>query len=403
MKRVVAVSAVSALLLTGLLALPANAIAPGNCTTGSLTIIANEVTSAFGCSGEAVVPATVTSIGASAFEDEADVHTITFAAGSALTSIGAQAFASSGITAIAIPSGVMSIGAQAFALTSDLTSIAFDAESELTVIGFEGFINSGLTAITIPASVSAIGDAAFELTADLTAVTFESGSQLTAISQEAFQYSGLTRVEIPTGVTSIGIGAFYNNLDLETVRIPSTVTSIAASAFQRTISLTDVYFAGKTAPAVGADAFGDPENMRVLDAKARISYSARSSFGLLGTTWNDLVVQYTKRSSELVEVLEEPQLVSLTLKGSSLSTKQMKKLRALVLAVGRKGSFEITAGVVKKEGMTRAGAKALARNQAKLVRGYLVARGVKLLRTSIKVRVLDTGAMPKTLVVGRKL
>lgn len=383
MKRIFAISTAAALLLTGLTSAPAHAVAPGNCTAGSLTIASNVITSAFGCSGEAVIPATVTAIGSSAFEDETDVHTITFEAGSSLTAIRAQAFASSGVSSITIPSGV-------------------------TSIGFAAFHSSALTAITIPASVSSIDISAFELTRDLASVSFEAGSQLTQIKQATFQYSGLTSVEIPSGVTSIGIGAFYSTASLTTVRIPATVTAIGQSAFERTTKLTDVYFAGTTAPVVSADTFRDTANLRVSVPKANISYSARSSFGLLGTSWNGLTIQYDEPAPASsgsaapapAVVIEEPKQIVIAFDGSSLAKQHKIQLKELVLEVGRKGSFEITVGVVKKEGMSRAAAKVLARNQAKLFRDYLASRGIKLKQIAVKTKMLEAGATPFIGVAG---
>ena len=385
MKRIFAISTSAALLLTGLTGAPAYAVTPGNCTTGSLTISSNVITSAFGCSGEAVIPATVTAIGSSAFEDETDVHTITFEAGSSLTAIRAQAFTSSGVSSITIPSGV-------------------------TSIGFAAFHSSALTAITIPASVTSIDISAFELTRDLASVSFEAGSQLTQIKQATFQYSGLTSVEIPSGVTSIAIGAFYSTASLTTVRIPATVTAIGQSAFERTIKLTDVYFAGTAAPVVSADTFRDTANLRVSVPKANISYSARSSFGLLGTTWEGLSVQYDEpgpapsaiaipapTTSPAIDSRAE---MNFAFKGSALTKKQRTNLRAMVSEVGRKGAFEITVGVVKQEGMSRAGAKALARKQAKLFRGYLASRGIKPKQIVVKTKVLEAGARPFIGVAG---
>jgi hypothetical protein len=385
LKRIFAISTSAALLLTGLTGAPAYAVAPGNCTTGSLTISSNVITSALGCSGEAVIPATVTAIGSSAFEDETDVHTITFEAGSSLTAIRAQAFTSSGVSSITIPSGV-------------------------TSIGFAAFHSSALTAITIPASVTSIDISAFELTRDLAIVSFEAGSQLTQIKQATFRYSGLTSVEIPSGVTSIAIGAFYSTASLTTVRIPATVTAIGQSAFERTIKLTDVYFAGTTAPVVSADTFRDTASLRVSVPKANISYSARSSFGLLGTTWEGLSVQYDEPAPAPSAIaipapttspaIDSRAEMTFAFKGSALTKKQRTNLRAMVSEVGRKGAFEITVGVVKQEGMSRAAAKALARKQAKLFRGYLASRGIKPKQIVVKTKVLEAGARPFIGVAG---
>ena len=205
-------------------------------------VIENGVTtigdlSFYNCSNLALasIPASVTSIGQSAFYNcgsNATVLTVTFAAGSTLTTIGECAFQGAHLTSITIPASVTSIGQEAFD-------------------GCEY-----LTTIDIPASVTSIGAGAFHgcgygADAALT-VTFASGSSLTTIGAGAFSETKLSSISIPASVTSIGEGAF-NGCTLTTVSIPASVTSIGEGAFNGCEYLTTVTL--NSNPFIGDYAF----------------------------------------------------------------------------------------------------------------------------------------------------
>ena len=406
-KRLIAIVA-SLTLLLQLPSAPASATSPtpGNCTSGSLTISSNVVTSALGCSGEAVVPATVTAIDPSAFEDEADIHTVTFASGSFLTSIGATAFANSGITSIDIPASVTTIGINAFWGTTTMTTIRFAAGSALTSIGNSAFTYSGITSIDIPASVTTLGTYVFERTDDLLTASFAAGSSLTSVPEGLFHYSNVGSVTLPGSLTSIGASAFYNNTNLSSITIPSGVTSIGANAFGSSPTLTTIRFEGLTAPAVGANAFSSLP----AGATASIKYNA-TGFDTVGGFWNSLTVTRdaapAPASTPLpvippVQTPAPPVSISFSLDSPSLATPQKKALRELIAEVGKEGSFEVVARVVRTPGMSKAQARALALAKAKEIKRYLVSKGVKRKDIVISSKIVKPGKKAKTEVIGSK-
>jgi hypothetical protein len=393
-----------ALLLTGIISLPTQAadVLPGECTNGFLGISGTEVTGSLGCTGEAVIPASVTTIGSSAFEDSSDVHTITFESGSQLTAIEPGAFAFSGITAITIPAGVTSLDYRSFYYTADLTTISFAAGSLLETIDDEAFVHSGITAITIPASVSSIGTKAFERTDDLGAVSFGAGSLLTSLPIDAFHYSGLRSIVLPSGLTTISAGAFYNNTRLSSVTIPATVTSIGNEAFGSTTSLTTVRFEGLAAPTLGTDVFLDTAPL----ATASIKYNA-TGFILVAGLWNGLLVSRDQAPVSSSPAGPIPTTISTITKSFALNSpflasQQKKVLRKLIREVGSGGSFEVVAGVVREPSQTKKQAKALALAKARVIKRYLVLRGVKKKDISLKTKVYKVGVSPKTQVLGFK-
>lgn len=120
--------------------------------------------------GSYIIPASVTSIGASAFGWCANLTCVTVPNG--VISIGDTAFSRcTSLTSIAIPDSVTSIGAFTFNCCSSLTSVTIG--NGVTNIGIEAFIScEALASITIPNSVRNIDDGAFCWCDNLTSVIY---------------------------------------------------------------------------------------------------------------------------------------------------------------------------------------------------------------------------------------
>ena len=73
------------------------------------------------CNGytSVVIPASVTSIGQYAFQNNAELTSLTFETGSSLTSIDYAAFSSTAIISVVIPASVTSIGIYAFMVSKN--------------------------------------------------------------------------------------------------------------------------------------------------------------------------------------------------------------------------------------------------------------------------------------------
>ena len=146
------------------------------------------------------IPATVQTIGYTAFEGDTNLTTVTFAANSELTTIGVAAFAHTAITSIEIPASVTSIMNSAFYSNYNLTSVTFAASSLLTTIWNGAFNQTGITSIIIPASVTEIKEHAFMWCTSLTTVTF------------------IASTDWATGIT-IDVAAFDTTNALDTINI----------------------------------------------------------------------------------------------------------------------------------------------------------------------------------------
>jgi len=195
-----------------------------------------------------------------------------------VVTIGAEAFQfDRSLTSITISENVESIGNFAFRDANKLTSVTFSGTSRLASFGRMSFKQTKLESINIPASVTVIGDETFAF-APLKTITFDENSLLTTIGEYGFyEASALTSITIPAGVTTIGDGVFWG-----------------ASA------LANVVFLGN-APTVGTNAFFDV----AAGAKATVSASA-TGFPAVGGTWNGLTVQSNSPPAETPPSAETP-------------------------------------------------------------------------------------------------
>ncbi|MDE6200322.1 MAG: leucine-rich repeat protein, partial [Clostridiales bacterium] len=206
---------------------------------------------------EITIPASLETLGNTAFYNTALLTEVTFEGGSKLKTIGESAFEGSAITGVEIPASVTEIKKNAFAYNTDFVSVEFAEGSKLTTIGENAFRGTALTSVLIPKSVTSIGYAAFyEMKNDadertLISVEFETGSKITSFSEWAFgNNSNLAQLTLPNSLTSISNYAFRGAAALKTVEIPNAVTTIGSYAFAYS-GLTSVTFEktddGKTA------------------------------------------------------------------------------------------------------------------------------------------------------------
>ncbi|WP_231921617.1 leucine-rich repeat protein [Levilactobacillus zymae] len=197
----------------------------------------------------------LTTIGDSAFAYLGNLQNVDFSANTTLTTIGNQAFVSSGIdqlvlpasvttigneaftynknlTSVTLPAGLTSLGNTAFASSEALTTVDLSQATQLTALSDHAFENDPLTSITIPANIQTIGANTFANNLSLSSVTFAPDSQLTSIGENAFIYDGkIKSLTLPANLQTIGNQAFLANVGLQSVTLNSQLQSIGDQAF----------------------------------------------------------------------------------------------------------------------------------------------------------------------------
>jgi predicted CoA-binding protein len=191
---------------------------------------------------EIILPASLTSIGESAFYDCTSLALTSLPAG--ITSIGNYAF--SGCTSLALtslPAGITSIGNSAF---SGCTSLALTSlPAGITFISNYAFNRCTSLALTsLPAGITFIDDYAFEGCTSLALTSLP--ASLTSIDDYAFRgCTSLALTSLPASLTSIGQFAFSGCTSLAAqITLPARLSSIGNSAFFGCTSLVRVSFEG---------------------------------------------------------------------------------------------------------------------------------------------------------------
>jgi len=176
------------------------------------------VTGYLGTDTHVVIPAyingiQITSIANNAFQNCENLQTIELPEG--LQTIGAWAFAESGLTQIQIPDSVSEIGENAFINCVALEKVKLPWELiEISTRCFFGC--TGLIELNLPQGLQKIGDWAFAYTPFMTL-------ELTDAT-----------------ITEIGVGAFANCEHLVSVKLPSSVKVVKEGAFQYCTNLTSL-------------------------------------------------------------------------------------------------------------------------------------------------------------------
>ena len=153
-----------------------------------------------------------------------------------VTTVGAYAFQGCDrFYTIALPASVVSIGDSAFRSCTSLETIDLSNADNLQSIGNDAFHYCyNFTDIVIPDSVKVIGENAFFDCHALKNVTISTSSKMTTISKGAFGYcAALKNITIPAGVTEIGNSAFVYGISLETITFApnSKLTTVGNKVF----------------------------------------------------------------------------------------------------------------------------------------------------------------------------
>jgi hypothetical protein len=202
-----------------------------------------------------------------------------------VTTIGETAFASCpDLTNVTIlPGGLTSIGDLAFSNCVNLAN--FTIPEGVTSIGLGAFAGAGLTNVTIPGGLTNFGTNAFADCRSLTNATI--GYGVTNVAPGAFaNCTSLDSIRIPPSVASIGVSAFYACYHFTNFTIPPSVTNIETAAFWFCTNIAGLYFTGN-APAVAGDVFDHDTQATAYYLPGTTGWTSfASQSGLTPVLWN---------------------------------------------------------------------------------------------------------------------
>jgi hypothetical protein len=177
------------------------------------------------------LPDTITNIGQLAFSDCANVTNFTLPAN--VATIGPLAFSNTRWNHVLIPASVTNIGYGVFSDCRSLTNISVAANNAAyTSVDGVLFDISQTTLVEFPLALSG---SVFQ------PGTYTVPNGVTQIEAYAFEDSWLDNITLPDSITRIGLAAFYGCYYLTNLTIPDSVTSIGDQAFDGS-SITNLTF-----------------------------------------------------------------------------------------------------------------------------------------------------------------
>lgn len=169
-----------------------------------------------------------------------------------VTAIGYSAFGSLStpinVSSVFIPATVLSIGDSAFIYCDALTTVTFAENSQLKSIERAAFWGSEqvyprFKEIKIPDSVETIGNGAFYDCRDLERITLPSALQ-TLSPVTFYDCTALSEVTFPASLKTIENSAFSGCRKLSKVKLPASLKAIQSYVFDRCSALKTVFYDG---------------------------------------------------------------------------------------------------------------------------------------------------------------
>ena len=194
-----------------------------------------------------------------------------------VTAIGYSAFGSLStpinVSSVFIPATVLSIGDSAFIYCDALTTVTFAENSQLKSIERAAFwgsehVHPRFKEIKIPDSVETIGNGAFYECRDLERIALPSALQ-TLSSVTFYNCTALSEVTFPASLKTIENSAFSGCRNLSEVELPASLKAIQSSVFHLCINLKTVSYDGSLKQwndiTAGNDVLGDSHPSLVTD------------------------------------------------------------------------------------------------------------------------------------------
>lgn len=171
--------------------------------------------------------------------------------GTAVTSIGSQAFSKEGLSSVQLPEG-------------------------LETIEDGGFLSNQLTAVELPSSMVSIGKMGFAVNKELSQVQLNEGLQI--IDDRAFNTnSSLESIVLPDSLHSIGNFAFNGTKLQGDIRLGSQLKKVGDNAFKGASPALTLSIAEGSSPLeIGINAFQSQQAQLILPQNRPIRFHARA-------------------------------------------------------------------------------------------------------------------------------
>ncbi|MBQ8295127.1 MAG: leucine-rich repeat protein, partial [Clostridia bacterium] len=205
----------------------------------------------------------VKTIGAYAF---ASTGLSTLSLPETVTSLGDYAFSGSDIVDIEIPKNITTLGKYVFSGCKSLKNVTFAEGYAGKTIPQYAFSESTIESITVPTAITKIDNYAFDKANQLVEVNFDEGSKLTTIGTYVFrECMQLASFDLPDSVTALGNYSFYRCYGLEDFNVSenSKLKTIGTYAFQNT-AIKDFYVP-KTVTSLGNYSFSYTRDMETME------------------------------------------------------------------------------------------------------------------------------------------
>ena len=203
-----------------------------------------------------VLPDDVGKIGSNAFENNANMASVSLPAG--LTKIGDCAFANNtSLKGIVLPPCLEEIGNQAFECTA-LSCV--DIPAGVNTIGTGAFSRTALDSVHVPSTVKSLGSAAFMGCGSLRSAVLD--CQVTGLEKTFADCRSLQSVRLPESVAMLD-GTFKGCESLGSISVPDKVSYIGNETFMGCQSLTEFSALGDLS-SVGGSVFSGCSSLETV-------------------------------------------------------------------------------------------------------------------------------------------
>ena len=235
------------------------------------------------------LPSSLKKLGVNAFAKCSSLESVEYSA-SAITDLAYNVFTSAGSSdgmTVTFSENITTIPSNIFNACVNLTAV--NIGSAVTTIGDQAFASSGLKTVDLPSSVKTISTSAFFGCNDLAAfsvagsnLTFSAGDNgelLNRAKTTLYRYPsgrGVTSYELPSKITVIKEGAFSGDDTLVEVDTQNA-SYVYSSTFQQCSALKRIYM--PKVKTIGTYAFADCDSLVTVSAPCVTSVSSCAFFG----------------------------------------------------------------------------------------------------------------------------